>query len=112
MFDLETALRRMAGDHELVQMLIRAFLDNAPTFLNQIRASIPAAQWQQAHHAAHSLRGLAANIDAKGVVDAAGEIEGMTAEVPLNFELLQATLARLEQALATTMDALKLTHQP
>jgi HPt (histidine-containing phosphotransfer) domain-containing protein len=106
-FNLEATLQRLAGDHELVRMLIRVFLDDAPVLLQQIRAMVLASQWPEAHRAAHSLRGLAANIEAGPVVDAAFAVEQLTGQPPPDEVLLRDRLADLELTVSRTLDALR-----
>lgn len=80
--ELEAALRRMGGDRELLGMLVSMFLEDAPRLVQSIETSVSGAQWAEVHQAAHCLRGLAANLDATGVIQAAGQLEEQTADGP------------------------------
>jgi two-component system, sensor histidine kinase and response regulator len=94
--DLDAALRRMGGDRELLAMLIRMFLEDAPGLVKNIETSAQAAQWSETHRVAHCLRGLAANLNAQAVMNAAGEIEEETAAAPPGE--LQTAIASLQSA--------------
>lgn len=98
--DLKLALQRMGGDRELLVMLLRVFLDDAPPLVQEIESSAAAGHWTQAQKAAHRLRGIAANLDATAVMSAASAIEGKPLGTPAE---VRAALESLRSALEQTL---------
>lgn len=60
-FDLQATLRRLGGDHSLLADLVQLYDEDSPVLLNRLAQAIPEGNCDQIRHAAHSLRGLAAN---------------------------------------------------
>ena len=63
-FDLEKTLRRLDGNQELYQDLIRFFLEDSPVLLDRLRQGYREQDAQLVERAAHTLKGLAANFGA------------------------------------------------
>lgn len=90
-------LREWGGDKLLTQM-IRLFLENSLTRMEQIREGTNGADVAQAERGAHSLKSSAANVGAEKVRNLAAEMERLaTAE---DREALAAILPELETAYA------------
>lgn len=63
--DLSTALRRIGDDRSLLRDLAMFFVEDVPGLLTQLRSAIPEGAAEEVERAAHSIKGLAANLDAK-----------------------------------------------
>lgn len=98
--DLEGALQRMGGDRELLVMLMRMFLADAPSLVQNIEAGSESDQGERVHSAAHSLRGIAANLGAEEVMRAASEVEARAAATPEERRAaVQALRSAVERAI-------------
>lgn len=60
-FDLAGTLRRLGGDTNLLSDLVQLYSEDSPGLLQRLHAGIEAHRSDEVRHAAHSLRGLAAN---------------------------------------------------
>ena len=74
-FDADAALERLGGDSELLAELVDAFLQYAPIILNQIQDAAAGEEAKALEAAAHSLKGMAANLDAATVTTLAERLE-------------------------------------
>lgn len=59
--DLEAALRRLDGDHDLLRDVAAFYAQDADPLLREIEQSLSVADAEEAGRAAHSLKGLASN---------------------------------------------------
>jgi len=75
--DMEEALKRMEGDHDLFYELLDVFMDHVPVLLDDLRSAVTAANAEKLHIAAHSLKGAASNVGAEPVRSAAQQLEVM-----------------------------------
>jgi signal transduction histidine kinase/CheY-like chemotaxis protein/HPt (histidine-containing phosphotransfer) domain-containing protein len=98
--DTKDALGRLGGNRPLYLKLLRQFLDLASTPA-LVDESLAAGDWQVAGRLAHTLKGVAGNLGARAVHQAAGAVEqaveercAMTALQPLLADL-HATLSEL-----------------
>ena len=73
----QSLLNRLGGDARLLADISRLFIDDAPRYLSDIRASIDKADASALRTSAHGLKGAAANFEAAEVVDAARRLEAM-----------------------------------
>jgi len=102
--DLEAALNRLGGDHELLDELVLFFLEDAPVLLDQVRDGIRQHNTLLVERGAHSLKGLAANFGADHAAQTAWIIEqlgqeGNLAAASEAIPALEAEVHALEQAL-------------
>src|SRR5262245_35541172 len=74
-FDKGAALERMAFDAQLFREMIDLLQEDGPRRLRTLTAALQAGDWPRVHHAAHSLKGLAANFNATRTIAAAAEVE-------------------------------------
>jgi len=74
-FDVDAALVRLGGDSALLAELVEAFLQHAPAVLNQIHDAAAGEEAKALEVAAHSLKGMAANLDAEAVTGLAARLE-------------------------------------
>ncbi|WP_137972133.1 response regulator [Pseudomonas sp. F(2018)] len=105
--DMTAGLATCMGRRELYLRLLRKFRDAQAGFAEQFQAALADPDAQAAERLAHSLRGTAGNIGAKGVAQAAAELEracqagesaalaGLAAEVQRLLAPTLAALARL-----------------
>jgi two-component system, sensor histidine kinase and response regulator len=63
-FDLAGTLRRLGGDTNLLADLVQLYEEDSPALLNRLHAGVENQRPDEVRHAAHSLRGLAANFGA------------------------------------------------
>ena len=104
-FDAVAALERLDGDRELFEALVEVFYQDSVELFEQLSISLEAGNLREAERAAHSLKGLAANFDAKGATEAAFRIEEMTrsgdvTDMELHVQELAERLEELRTALA------------
>jgi two-component system, sensor histidine kinase and response regulator len=104
-FDLPGTLRRLGGDTILLSDLVQLYNEDSPSLLERLHAGIEAQRSDEVRHAAHSLRGLAANFGALSLTQlllrleenaAAGRLDEAASlydQVDENSARLQATLA-------------------
>lgn len=102
--DLSAALARMGGDAALLRQLARFFAEDAPVYLARLQDALAANDRAGVQHAAHSLKGLAANFDAQAAVLAALRVEEWASEGGLTpnpeaIRALEGEISRLQAAL-------------
>ena len=103
--DLGSALHAVNGDHDLLNQIFEAFLEECPNLLSNIRAALAAGDAAACQMAAHTLKGavrtfgaetasrLAADIEAAGK---AGNLEAAKAawpELSIEIEAIRSELA-------------------
>jgi PAS domain S-box-containing protein len=76
--DKQSALVRLGGNEQLFASMARFFLDDSPGLLAQIQSGLQARNAELVTRAAHSLKGLAANFDARATSEAAQRIESLS----------------------------------
>ena len=111
-FDLDDLSRRAGGDPELVLDIVKVFLEDCPTRLEEIGAAVARRDAAALRAAAHTLKGAASYLSARAVVDAALCLEtlgkeGRVAETARVYEELRAHVAALVHDLQQLGD-----HQP
>ncbi len=104
-FDLQGTLRRLGGDHSLLADLVQLYDEDSPALLNRLTQAIPEGNWDQIRHAAHSLRGLAANFGAAWLTEHLRQLEDAAVqqnlrEAPQLLKQVQDDSARLQVSLA------------
>jgi HPt (histidine-containing phosphotransfer) domain-containing protein len=103
-FDADAALERLGGDSELLAELVEAFLQHAPVIADQIRDAAAREDTKALEAAAHSLKGMAANLDAVPATIAAERLELLGHDsdlsgVPEGVADLHSRMEELYQAL-------------
>jgi CheY-like chemotaxis protein len=103
--DVESALKRLAGDADLFRELADMFAEDAPKLVEALETAIAEGRGSAVQRAAHSLKGLAANFGAAPMVAVAQEVElaGKREEI----EIARGKLAELKQRLSTLQEALR-----
>ncbi|MBD3181039.1 MEKHLA domain-containing protein [Candidatus Poribacteria bacterium] len=103
-FDISEALDRAGDDEELLLTVTEIFLEEKPNMLSDIRKAIDQNDGEGLRHAAHTLKGSAGNISAKGVSQAALVLENMGRENDFGeaedaYAKLESELKKLEEVL-------------
>jgi len=110
-FDLAAGIARVMGNKRLYRKLLLDFGANYGEIAGQIREALAARDLKQAHSLVHNLKGLAGNLEAKGLQAAAVAMEklvrGQTAETASDQEL-NRKLEDLESALEQALDAVQI----
>ncbi|HRX80836.1 MAG TPA: response regulator, partial [Pirellulaceae bacterium] len=102
--DYQGAMQRLGQDAELYREFIGFYDEDSKNLLREIEEAVSKNHAASLQHAAHSLKGLAGNLGATGVVDAAFELEksGRSAsldKVSSQLATLRDEIARLDAAL-------------
>lgn len=93
-------LREWGGD-KLAGQMVRLFLKNSGTRMDQIRTGVSATNLQEAERGAHSLKSSAANIGAETLRTLATRME--SAALDESMDSARALLPDLESAYADAM---------
>jgi HPt (histidine-containing phosphotransfer) domain-containing protein len=103
-FNYQRSVARLGGDAVLFREIVELFLEDAPALLVQAHRSLANGDATTLERAAHSLKGLAANLDALTVVSAAQSIEQHAQQKDLS--LAGACLPELAKRLQALQAAL------
>ncbi len=103
-FDLSAALDALEGDSNLLGEIVEISLRQFPKHMENIRAGVSGQDPKALEHAAHALKGSAANLLARSVMEAAARIEeigraGSTSVPKEDLASLENELAKLQTAL-------------
>jgi CheY-like chemotaxis protein len=74
-FNLEALLRRLMGDRQLAGTIVKGFLQDVPSQLNNLRARLDQNDAHGARRQAHALKGAAATVAAERLRGTAFEME-------------------------------------
>ena len=85
--DTKDGLTRVAGNRKLYVKLLRQFVEQQGSTLEQIATELATGDIAVAERLAHTLKGVAGNIGAKGVQAAAGVVEKLIREQTPGAEL-------------------------
>ncbi|MFM7575464.1 MAG: response regulator [Microcystaceae cyanobacterium] len=93
--DTQDGLRRVLGKKTLYLSMLRKFLASQSSFQSQITAALETGDHQTAERLAHTLKGVAGNIGANAVQEAARQLETAIreGETPLTAPLEQVAQA-------------------
>jgi len=103
-FDYDDFMERMDGDMDLLKEVIEIFLEDAPSLVGALRLAILGGDKDAMERAAHTLKGAAANISAKGLQSLsanmqeiikkgeAGDIEKLLGNMETHYEELAKAL--------------------
>jgi CheY-like chemotaxis protein len=105
-FDREGALKRMGGNAELYKRLLRSLLNTQSDAVERLDQALKRHDLGEAERIAHTVKGVAANLGATALADAAGCLDDelkqghcRSGQRRLFQEQLSITLKRLRQAL-------------
>ena len=77
MVDITASLKRLGGDANLLREIIQLFFEDSPELLEPSWTIGCCGKGAETERAAHSLRGLASNFDARRAASAAADIESL-----------------------------------
>jgi len=102
--DMDDVMQRLAGDRELFGELAGFFLEDVPGLMDDLERAIALSEMEGVHHAAHSIKGMAANLGARAAADAARRLElqgqqGQLDEAPAAFAQLRRDVDALLKTL-------------
>jgi two-component system, sensor histidine kinase and response regulator len=100
---------RLGNDMELFQSFVEIFDDESPKLLKNIYSGVADRDLNGVRRAAHALRGLAVNFDAKALVDAAAGLE--YAEIDEDFECVKDFPDKLTDEVVRVREALSAYRQ-
>jgi two-component system sensor histidine kinase/response regulator len=89
--DAQDGLTRVAGNRKLYVKLLRQFVEQQGPALEQISAALAKGDTALAERLAHTLKGVAGNIGAKGVQATAGVVEKLIRHKASDVELASAS---------------------
>jgi HPt (histidine-containing phosphotransfer) domain-containing protein len=103
-FDLEATLKRLDGDRGLFRELIDFFFEDSPVVIEQLKGGLQAGNLSIVERAAHSLKGLTANVGSGPANRLAARIEDSSRRKDLtvaaaSLDELVTEMARLTTAL-------------
>ena len=76
-FDYHASLARMGNDETLLREMAALLLEDGPNRMQEALASLKSQDARRTLHAAHTLKGLAANFGALRTVSAAARLEDL-----------------------------------
>ena len=102
--DLEATLKRLDGDRALLRELIEFYFEDGPAAFDQLQSSLRQENFAAIERAAHSLKGLMANVGSGPAAHVAARIEDSARQKDLKTGLdampeLQREMSRLQAAL-------------
>lgn len=103
--DVEDALQRLGNDQELLRDIMQIYLEDSPAMVEKIHAAVSGCDANGLQRAAHSLKGLAANLSAAEVVGVAAQLEHMGAA--RNLAEAAKAAAAIDQRVAELNEALQ-----
>jgi two-component system, sensor histidine kinase and response regulator len=104
-FDSRAMLANIGGDDNLFRELIGLFLDRRDAMIANIQGAIAGGDSAALRHAAHTLKGSAANLCAATVVQVAGELEAVGRRGPLDEA--NAHFVKLQDAVHQLVETLR-----
>jgi CheY-like chemotaxis protein/HPt (histidine-containing phosphotransfer) domain-containing protein len=96
--DLDEAVKRMMGNTNFLEEMLQEFFLKAPEMVEEIKVAIETEDKEMLHGKAHALKGIALNLSADRIADAALHLEqmGRKGDIAAGKE----TLAKLQDELA------------
>jgi two-component system sensor histidine kinase/response regulator len=98
-FNVEALLRRLMGDRQLAGTILKGFLQDVPSQLNNLRARLDESDVLGARSQAHTLKGAAATVAAERLQRIALEMEraGATGQLDRCGQLMPHVLDEFER---------------
>lgn len=104
--DVVSGLARLNGNRELYFRLLAGMVDDYRSFSVRFLEEWDGNRFEQAAASAHALKGLAANLSADGIADAAAALERIASFPDQSGKDPRSELARIEEGLAALEAAL------
>jgi len=102
--DIQTGLKRVAGNRKLYRNLLLKFSKGQAEVVVQIRQAIAAAEMETAHRLAHTMKGVAGNVGANDLFEAAVAVDAAFTDG--NPEAAESGLPRLEEELRRVLTSI------
>ena len=102
--DRVSLLERVEGDQELLTEMIHLFQEDVPNLLTAMRDALQRGDMTVLERSAHSLKGAASNLSAKGTVAAALQLEKDAKNK--DAESARESLVKVERAVKNLLPAL------
>lgn len=98
-FNAEALLRRLMGDRAVASVVLKGFLENAPSQLNNLRRRLDEADAPATRAQAHTLKGSAATVAAEGLhaIALAMERAGAAGQLDSCHELLPGAVEEFDR---------------
>ena len=109
--DAKDGLARVAGNQKLYSKLLWQFVEQQASFVNQISDTLLRGDIPLAERLAHTLKGVAGNIGAKGIQTAAGALEKLMRE-RAKAEPVRAAIQDLSEKLNPLLAELRKSLEP
>jgi HPt (histidine-containing phosphotransfer) domain-containing protein len=108
-FDLAAGLKRLMGNKRLYRKLLVDFGTKYTETAREIREALDAKDFEQAHSLVHNLKGLAGNLEATELLNAAVEMEKLVKGEQTGFskKKLKQKLADLEFAIDKALESVQ-----
>jgi signal transduction histidine kinase/DNA-binding response OmpR family regulator len=103
--DTQAGLQRMGGDHKRYHKLLLMFLTKHAGIVDEIEEALEAEDEENAIRLAHTLKGVAGNISAQGVLADAQRLESTLKGV--DDEQLRDRLSAVRESLKTVLSSIK-----
>ena len=104
--DVADGVRRVLGNGSLYLRLLRKFVSGQDTFGSSLRAALDGGDMTTAERLAHTLKGVAGNVGAKPLQEAAAALEGAIAGAR-PASVVQDALGAVEALLGPLLEALR-----
>jgi signal transduction histidine kinase/CheY-like chemotaxis protein/HPt (histidine-containing phosphotransfer) domain-containing protein len=98
-FDEDSLVRRLMGDRQLASAVLKGFIEDVPTQLNNLRQRLDEADAPGARSLAHTLKGASATVSAQSLQALALAMEqaGVAGRLDRCIELLPGVVAEFER---------------
>ena len=98
-FDLIEFSERTMGDKELGKQVLDMFLENSEKLISKLQVAVSESDKEEIMRISHSLKGSAANIGAKRIVELAYKLEKIAKENNIKKEKIEKKLIKLKEEL-------------
>ncbi len=88
LFDIDAALNRLGGDHQLLDDFIRIFEEDSPGMMSRLENGLDCGDALLVERTAHSLKGMMSNFGAQRGVELLVELERAGRSGTVSSELL------------------------
>ncbi|HWJ20180.1 MAG TPA: response regulator [Geobacterales bacterium] len=103
--DVEDGLRRVAGNMKLYRSLLGQFVEQQADTVSAVRAGLETQDFALVERLVHTLKGVSANLGAKGVSRLSAELEGSLKNRDVGS--LEAALSGMRVELARVIEAIR-----
>jgi len=105
LLDLKDLDERLDGNHKLAVKLFKMYIEECPTKLEALRASVAKNDLAEVKAVAHNIKGTSLNLSAKRAASIAAELE--QAAKSNNIQLVDECIGRLDSTLKETLEQMQ-----